>query len=107
MWRFVSLVIILLAINPILHAQKLAKARVDGLYMDPLDKVLDQITRETGVQFIFDRDKLALIRYEARNFGLPLTDFLDQICKQNRLKYFENEKGVVVIFDMFEDPRET
>jgi ferric enterobactin receptor len=107
MWRLVLFLIIFLSASLCIYAQNVAKARVDGLYMDPLDKVLDQLTKETGVQFDFNREKLALIHYEARNFSLPLTEFLNQICKQNRLKYYVDEKGVVIIFDMFEDPRET
>lgn len=89
-----------------IHAQKVAKAKVDGWYMDPLDEVLDQVSFQTGVQLVFDRERLSQVKYEARHFNLPLADFLAQVCKENRLKFYEDEKGTVIIFDMYEDPRE-
>ncbi len=102
-----GLILLLLACSALVQAQSLSRAKVDGLYMDPLDAVLDQVSKQTGVQFSFDRERLAAIRYEARHFNLPLKDFLDLVCKENRLKYYQDEKGLVVIFDMFEDPRDT
>lgn len=74
--------------------------------MDSLDKVLDRITKETSVAFSFDRARFELFKYDARNFDLPLTDFLAQICKQYRLNYFEDKNHVIVLFDLFEDPRD-
>jgi ferric enterobactin receptor len=89
------------------NAQRLSTAKVDDWFNDPLDIVLDKISSKTGVQFEFDRAELSQIKYEARHFGLALSDFLDMVSKEYRLNYFENEKGVVVIFNKLEDPRDT
>lgn len=105
--RSPGIILLLLVLSTFAQAQSLSRAKVDGLYMDPLDAVLDQVSKETGVRFSFDRERLATIKYEARHFNLPLKDFLDLVCKENRLKYYQDEKGLVIIFDMFEDPRDT
>lgn len=100
------LVIALLAIGLSTSAQKFANAKVDGWFQDPLDAVLDKISKATGVQFEYNREKFSKFKHEGRHFALPLKEFLDLICKENRLNYFVNDKGVIVIFNKLEDPRE-
>src|SRR5689334_5368694 len=106
MFLRLPLLILLILVAFCSNAQRMSTAKVDDWFSDPLDVVLDKISAATGVKFEFDRAKLSKIKYEARHFGLPLKDFLDMMLKDYRLNYFENEKGVVVIFDKLEDPRD-
>ena len=82
-------------------AQQLEQAKVDGLYLGTLDKVLDQISAETGVKFSFDREKFAKHKFELRAFDLPVSEFLIQISKQYKLKYYIDATGAVNLIDQY------
>ncbi len=81
--------------------QQLDQSKIDGLYLGTLDQVLDQVSGETGVKFSFDREKFSKIKYEARVFDLKISELLSQLCKDYRLKYYQDPSGTVVLVDQF------
>ena len=78
--------------------------RLDKLYYGSLDKVLDEISAEYKVKFVFDRAALAKIRLEKRPFDQPLLRFLDQVCRPNDLKAIYLEGGAIKIMGAYENP---
>ncbi|GAB4492046.1 MAG: TonB-dependent receptor [Saprospiraceae bacterium] len=85
-------------------AQNADSVRLDRLYYGTIDKILDEITAEHKIKFVFDRAKLAKIRYEKRPFGQPLFKFLDAMCRQNELKYMRLDDGSIRILGAYENP---
>ena len=94
-------VVILLVLSLSAGAQDIKTTRVDGLYLGSLDKVMDEISSQTGIKFSFDREKFSKLQYEQRMFNLPVSDFLDQVAKTYRLKYYKDNTGAYVLVDQF------
>ncbi len=82
-------------------AQQLDQIKLDGLYLGSLDQVLDEISRETGIKFAFDREKLSKYKFESRMFDLPVSDFLNQVGKQYHVKFYQDDTGTVNLLDQF------
>lgn len=82
-------------------AQQLDQVKIDGLYLGTLDKVLDQISGETGIKFIFVREKLSKYNFDSRLFDLPVSDFLNQLGKRYHVKYYQDASGAVNLLDQF------
>jgi hypothetical protein len=78
--------------------------RLDRFYYGSLEKVLDEISTESGVRFVFDRPALARIRIEERPFNKPLLRFLEQVLRPKDLKYLILPDGAVRIMGAYENP---
>lgn len=82
----------------------LSDVKLDRLYSDWFDVVLDQISKESGVKFEFDREKLTRIGITDRPFKEPLDRWLTNTCQQNKLKWYQTKDGIVRIIGRFENP---
>lgn len=85
-----------------LSGQDLNKILIDKLYLTTFDKVLDDISIEHHVRFLYDREALSLLQVEERPVQKPLSQFLDQECTQFHLKWRQNEDSVIVIEDKYQ-----
>lgn len=99
--RISTVLILLLFIITKGYSQKLDEIKVEGLYLGNLDQMLSRISKETGVKFSYDKERFSKYPYERRLFGTSLSDLLDQICKEFKLKYYKDESGVFQIVDRF------
>ena len=100
MRRLIGLVFCCLLLSSA-FGQQLDQVKIDGLYIGSLDKVLDQITSETGIKFSFDREKFSKYKFETRAFELPVSEFLNQLGKQYKLKYYQDESGAINLIDQY------
>jgi hypothetical protein len=93
------------------QAQDLSKISVNKLYRTTLDKVLDDIAAEYKLKFSFDRDILREFEVNERPIDKPLTQFLDQQCGENKLKWSQTPDSVIRIESRYEQltskPQET
>ncbi len=78
--------------------------KLDKLYYGTLDKILDEISTEHKVSFVFERANLEKISLEERPFDKPLFRFLDQVCRPNDLKYLRLPNGSIRILGAYENP---
>jgi len=102
MKKFILISLCLTGIVPLCQGQNLSKILVDKLYLNSLDKVLDDIAREHHLKFLFDREMLAQMQVEERPVQKPLTMFLDQECGQFHLKWSVSPDSVIVIQDKYQ-----
>ena len=79
--------------------QPLTSVKLKGFYEGSFTDVLNRISNEHNVQFMFD--KVTLDKYKIEDFmeNKPLTSFLDYWCGLFDLKYKMNANGVVEIKD--------
>lgn len=87
-----------------LCAQNFDSVRLDRLYYGAIDKILDDISAEHQVRFVFDRAKLSKLEYEKRPFGQPLPKFLDVMCRQKELRYLRHDDGSIRILGAYDKP---
>lgn len=77
--------------------------RINKLYYGTFDQVLDDISKQHKVNFVFDRPTLAKIRVEERPFDKPLMRFLEQLCRPNRLKTLILPNGAIRIMGAYDN----
>lgn len=105
MMQKLLLLLVLLTGTAGLYAQTRADSvRLDKFYYGSLEKVLDEISTEHGVVFVFDRPMLAAMRIEERPFNKPLFRFLEQICRPRDLKFMRLPDGAIRILGTHENP---
>lgn len=83
---------------------KLSEIKLDRLYSGWLDEVLGNISKETGVQFDFDKDKLSKLAVTDRPFQEPLDQWLTDICREKKLKWYQKTDGVVHVIGRYDNP---
>lgn len=94
------LMLLMLALSGSVCGQKSLDYKLSDWYLGTLDNVLDNISKESKVQFEFDRERLNAIHVDHHPISQPLKEFLDVVvCKDNKLKYYINDAGKVVIVD--------
>ncbi|MBN1951149.1 MAG: TonB-dependent receptor [Bacteroidales bacterium] len=77
-----------------------AQTRLDGWMCCNLDEVLMKISGEQNLKFKYDAERLARIEFKNRIINKPLGMFLDQVCKDNQLKFYMSpEDSVIHIVD--------
>jgi hypothetical protein len=79
------------------QAQDVMKIRLKGLYSGTFDQILDQINREHGVRFSFDRNLLDKRMLEDYPDNLPLEEFLEYWCALFDLRFKIVGNGVIEI----------
>lgn len=98
------LLVFLIFLSTVATAQTVLEAKIDGLYFCSLDIALDRISQQHNVIFQFDRARAKGIRIEERPFNQPLSRFIGDVCKKNKLKYYVNTDGVICIIERWENP---
>ncbi|MBK6995090.1 MAG: TonB-dependent receptor [Lewinellaceae bacterium] len=78
--------------------------RVNKLYLGTFEKVLDQISTEHKVNFVFNRKALSKIDLVERPIDEPLLRFLGQICAAHELKVIRLPDGALKIMGAYENP---
>src|SRR5258708_26464729 len=100
MGRVLGLIMCLFPFIPALgQPQSLDEVKLDGLFLGSLTEVLDEFSTGTGIKFSFDRAKFSKLKYESRLFDLAVSEVLNQIGKQYRLKYYQDDAGTVYLMD--------
>lgn len=98
--RGTLLLLLLLALTGSAWGQKTLSYKLSDWYLGTLDNVLDHISKQSNVQFEFDRQRLSTIQVDHHPIGQPLAEFLDVVvCRDNKLKYYINDAGKVMIVD--------
>jgi ferric enterobactin receptor len=82
----------------------LSEIKLDKLYTGWLDEVFTKVSKETGVKFEFDKEKLTRIHLVDRPFNKPLDKWLSGICRSNKLKWYQKTDGTVCIIGRYENP---
>jgi len=95
---------LLLGVSGLSAQTRADSVRLDRFYYGSLEKVLDEISTESGVRFVFDRPALARIRIEERPFNKPLLRFLEQVLRPKDLKFLILPDGAVRIMGAYENP---
>jgi hypothetical protein len=98
------LLLALLLAGTALSAQQIDSVRLDKLYYGTIAKILDDISAEHKVRFVFDRAKLSALEYEKRPFGQPLSKFLEVMCRQKELRYLLLDDGSIRILGAYDKP---
>jgi len=94
------LLLLLLSLAGSVSGQKSLDYKLSDWYLGTLDNVLDNISKQSKVQFEFDRQRLNAIHIDHHPISQPLKEFLDVVvCKNNKLKYYISDGGKVVIVD--------
>lgn len=99
--RALLLCILLCCLNSVSQGQNLGEIKVDGLYLGSVTSVLDQISKKTGISFSFDRERFSKYNNDSRFFKQSITVFLDQLCQEYKMKYYQDSSGTVFIVDKF------
>lgn len=102
MRKIVTLLLVLF-VN-IVSAQSPLSVKIDGLYFGSLDDVLDRISKKHNVSFLFESDMAKAVRVEVSPLDQPLEEFLDKICRTNKLKYYMDNNKVIHIIQRWENP---
>lgn len=86
------------------RAQDLSSIKLDKLYNGWFNEVLDNISKEYGVKFVYDVEKLSRLAITERPFKQGLDDFLTSACATRKMKYYQATDGSVHIIGRFENP---
>jgi hypothetical protein len=86
-----------LALSVNSDAQDIKKIRLKGLYVGTFAQVLDQISREHGVSFTFDREVLERQKVEDYPDGLALEHFLTYWCILFDLRFYVVNNGLIEV----------
>jgi len=97
-------IVIFLFTCKIVSAQSSLDVKVDGSYFGTLDRILDRISQKNNVKFSFNRERAKSIHVELQPLKQPLKDFLDIICKDNKLKFYVNNENTICIIERWENP---
>lgn len=107
-YRGILSLLLLLMLSAGVYGQKSLDYKLSEWYLGTLDRVLDNISKESNVKFEFDRQRLSSIHIDHHPISQSLKDFLDVVvCKNNKLKYYIDDKGKVVIVDRWVVVNET
>ncbi|NOU19761.1 MAG: TonB-dependent receptor [Bacteroidales bacterium] len=85
------------------YSQAPANIKIDGLYFGTLESVLNRISQKHGIVFSFDKELANSINIEERPFQQSLEEFLDKICRTNKLKYYTSNDKVIHIIERWEN----
>jgi hypothetical protein len=78
--------------------------RLNKLYVGSFEKILDDISSQHRVSFVFNRTKLSKIELVERPFDQPLLSFLEPLCKNHELKFVRLPDGTIKIMGAYENP---
>lgn len=76
-------------------ADELSQIKLDQLYTGRLEYVLTKIGKEKGLKFSILDEKANNIQIDERPIDLPLNEFLNQIARKNKLKWYQGEDGII------------
>jgi hypothetical protein len=83
-------------------SQNLTDIRLNKLYTGPLTSVLDDISRQHGVHFSYEKPLLENVQIAERPFDEPLGGFLKKALKGANLKFYEDAAGNIHILGEFD-----
>ncbi|NCD69930.1 TonB-dependent receptor [Mucilaginibacter agri] len=81
----------------------LKKSIVDHFFSCPLDEMLDTLSLQYKVRFIFEREPIHGMDVVEHFFNEPLIDALKLVCKQNDLQYWIENDGTIYILQQPDD----
>lgn len=81
----------------------LQKTTVNYLFTCTLDKMLDTLSMNYHVRFVFERDSLRRFDVVEHFFEEPLKDVIGKVCTENQLHYWVNSDGVIFILQNVDD----
>jgi len=85
-------------------SQNLSEIRLNNLYTNSLPNVLKDISEEFNIKFVFKPELIQHIEVAKRPFNQPLDAFLKSVLKADRLKFYQDEAGVVHIIGEHDRP---
>jgi ferric enterobactin receptor len=95
----------LLSISANLYSQNISTIRLDGWMCCNLDNVLSEISTKYHIKIDYNVEIFKGINYNEHPLNQSLTIFLDQICRDNKLKYYiSSEDSVIHIVDKWYFP---
>lgn len=90
-----------------ISAQDIQNIKLDDWMCCNLHSVLQDISKKYNVKFDYDIERLKKIDYNTHPISKPLSMFLDQVCKVNKLKYYISaEDSVIHIADKWYTPNQ-
>ena len=81
----------------------LEKTTVNYLFTCTLDKMLDTLSMNYHLRFVFERDSLRRFDVVEHFFEEPLKDVIGKVCSENQLHYWVNSDGVIFILQNVDD----
>ena len=85
-------------------SQNLSEIRLDKLYTNSLPNVLKDISEQYNIKFVFNPELIQHIQVAQRPFNQPLDVFLKSVLKADRLKFYQDEAGVVHLIGEHDRP---
>src|SRR5438067_680170 len=86
------------------QAQKiLKKTLVDHFFSCPLDEMLDTLSMQYKLRFIFEREPIHTMDIVEHFFNERLTDVLKVVCQKNDLHYWVENDGTIYILQQPDD----
>lgn len=77
----------------------LEDVKLDRLYSGSLDYVFESLSKEHGLVFKYDREKIKAIDVAERPMKISLGQFLTNICKRFKLKYYLDDEGAIHVVE--------
>jgi len=81
----------------------LQKTTVNYLFTCTLDKMLDTLSMNYHLHFVFERDSLQRFDVVEHFFEEKLKDVIGKVCEENGLHYWVNNDGVIYILQNVDD----
>ncbi|MDP4282501.1 MAG: TonB-dependent receptor [Bacteroidota bacterium] len=95
--------VLLLIFSSACLAQNPDHIYLDTLYINTMDKVLDNISKKHHVKFAFDRELLSQYDMNERPMMKPLSLFLSQECSSRKLKWNQGADSIIYIMEKYEN----
>jgi hypothetical protein len=83
--------------------QILKKNKLDRFVARPMDDLLDTLSVNYGLRFVFERDSLHRYDVVERFFNEPLNKVLAKVCRQFDLHYWVDASGAIYILQDVDD----
>ena len=87
----------------LLHAQNLEDIKLNGFYCCKQSNILSEISEKFNVRFSFDTSLFSTVNANERFSDKPLSEYLDDICKKNKWKYYSDENNIIHIVDRWKE----
>lgn len=88
------------------YSQGLPKVGLDLFVMGNLDNAFKDIAKKYQLKFFYDTALFKSITIHPQTIYRPLKNEIQIICKEQKLKYFVNDEGVIYIVDRWYDPKQ-
>lgn len=106
MRKFLMVVIALQLVKNYSNAQDISDIKLSKWYCCDLNEALSDISKQHNIKFLYDTARLRKIEYTVHPFNKPLETVLNQVCKENNLKYYTDQEGVVHVVDKWFEPEQ-